>query len=124
MSTSPGPLPFHSNGQDGRYDHTHQAEQLPDWSYTRPWATNEERLTSQAVAAALADAPTVQDLIRPPLPQVRLFPPRYGYRVRELGLDDIVDINEIYKAVPPSNFGGSQSGYEGTSRNAWGSGSW
>jgi len=122
--TGKEPLPFHSNGTDGRYDHTKGAEQLPDWSYTRPWATNEERLTSQAVAAALADAPTVQDMIRPPLPQVNLFPPRFGYRTRQLGIKDVINVDEIYATPVPTNFGGSQSGYEGTSRNAMGSSSW
>ncbi len=123
--TDQNALPFRSAGYDGRYDHTHQAEQLPEWSYTRPWATNEERLTSQALTAALMDAPTVQDTIRPPLPQVNLFPPRYGYRTRQLGIDDIVDINEIYDSPVPNNFGGGVSGgLQGTSRNSMGSGSW
>jgi hypothetical protein len=119
------PLPFHSNGQDGRYDHTKPSEQLPDWSYTRPWATNEERLTSQALSSALMDAPTVQDTIRPPLPQVNPFPPRYGYRSRQLGIDDIVDINEIYNTPVANNFGGGISGgMQGTTRNSQGTGSW
>jgi hypothetical protein len=117
-------LPFHGNGQDGRYDHTKGYEQLPAWSYNRPWASNEERLTTQALASALADAPTVQEMVRPPLPQVTLFPPKFGYRTRELGLDDVVNVNEIYATPVPNNFGGSVSGYEGASRNAMGAGSW
>lgn len=118
-----GQVPLRGNGADARYDHTKPSEQLPDWSYNRPWATNEERLTTQAISMALADAPTVQELVRPPLPQVNPFPPRYGYRTRQLGINDIVDVDEIY-ATPVSFNGGISGGLQGTSRNSQGTGSW
>ena len=115
-------VPLRGTGQDGRYDHTKPAEQLPSWSYNRPWQSNEERLTTQAVAMALASAPEVQDTVRPPLPQVNLFPPRFGYRSRVLGIGDVVDVDELFKAPP--NSAGTEAGYTGASRNAMGSGSW
>jgi hypothetical protein len=115
-------VPLRGAGTDGRYDHTKPADQLPSWSYNRPWATKEEQLTTQAIAMALASAPEVQDTVRPPLPQVNLFPPRFGYRTRAIGVADVVDVDELYKAPP--NYAGTEAGYSGTARNAWGSGSW
>lgn len=116
--------PLRGPGNDGRYDHMKPDDRLPAWSNARPWASKEEQFTTQAVAVALASSPEVQDTVRPPLPQVDLFPPRFGYRSAQLGINEIVEVNEIYNAPSPSNFGGSVAGYQGAARNAWNSGSW
>lgn len=112
-------VPLRGSGNDGRYDHMKPDDRLPSWSASRPWQSKEEMLATQAVAVALASSPEVQDTIRPPLPQVNPFPPRFGYRVAELGINDIVNVDEIYAAPSPSNFGGGVAGYQGASRNAW-----
>lgn len=117
-------VPLRGSGNDGRYDHTKPDERLPSWSSSRPWGSKEEEFTTQAIQAAIASGPELQDMIRPPLPQVNLFPPRFGYRTAELGVNEVVDVNEIYRTPPASNFSGSPAGYTGTGRNAWGSGSW
>lgn len=117
-------VPLRGAGNDGRYDHMKPDDRLPSWSYSRPWATKEEQLTTQAIQVALASAPEVQDMIRPPLPQVDPFPPRFGYRSHQLGIEEVVNVGSIYGATPPSNFGGSVAGYQGTARNAWNGGSW
>jgi hypothetical protein len=117
-------VPLRGAGTDGRYDHMKPDDRLPSWSNARPWATKEEQLTTQAVAVALASAPEVQDTVRPPLPQVNLFPPRFGYRSTQLGINEVVDVNEIYHTPSAANFSGTVAGYQGSARNSWGSGSW
>lgn len=117
-------VPLRGPGNDGRYDHTKPDERLPSWSAARPWGSKEEEFTTQAIQIALASAPEVQDTVRPPLPQVNPFPPRFGYRSTQLGINEVVNVEEMYKAPAPSNFGGSVAGYQGAARNAWGSGSW
>lgn len=116
-------LPLQGPGNDGRYDHMKPDDRLPMWSSARPWGSKEEAYLTQAVQIALASAPEVQDTVRPPLPQVNPFPPRFGYRSAQLGINEVVEVNEIFNAPSPSNFGGSVAGYQGSSRNAWGS-SW
>lgn len=117
-------VPLRGPGNDGRYDHTKMSERLPMWSASRPWGSKEEQIREQAVAYALASAPEVQDTVRPPLPQVDPFPPRFGYRNRQFGVEEVINVAEIHKAPSPSNFGGSVAGYTGASRNASGTGSW
>ena len=107
-------------GVDGRYDHNKPQEQLPTWATNRPWTSKEEMQTTQALQLALASAPDVQATVRVPLEQVDVFRPRFGYRNREIGIDDIVDVNEIYQA-PPSQFSGGPAGFMGASRNTNGS---
>jgi hypothetical protein len=38
-------------------------------------------------------ADMLQQYVRPNLPQVELFPDKYGYNTREYGLDDMVNLN-------------------------------
>lgn len=57
-------------------------------------------------------------LIRPPVP-VEAFPPRYGYRTTALGIEDVVDVDQIYQR---RDFAQNKSGMEGTSTpalNVW-----
>lgn len=80
----------------------------------KPWQSNEERLVGEALAAALTPGSILQNTVRPPLPRVVLFPPRFGYRTEEYGIRDILDVN---KTFPNSrvDYSGSNSGYSGTS---------
>ena len=59
----------------------------------------------------------VQDLVRPPLPQVQLFPPRYGYRTRQLDITDIMNVDSEFQPTR-TDFSQSPGSYQGTSRNA------
>lgn len=95
----------------------------PDWAYLRPWAGNEERLTQQAIDAALIPGYLLADQVRPPLEQVQLFRPRFGYRTRALGVEDIIDIDRVDPATR-HDYSGVQSGMSGSSRNSFGSGTW
>ena len=110
---------------DGVYDHTKpwRAPIEPDqvakrWSYLGPWATNMERLTQQALMVATIPGKDIQAMVRPPLPQIRLFPDRYGYGDRRSpGIEDVVTVDRQYHEPRISWFSGSPAGYGGTARN-------
>jgi hypothetical protein len=106
---------------DGRYDYTKpwtQAPQQPKWSYNGPWASNEERLTQQALMVMTVPGAQLQQMVKAPLPQIQLFPPRYGYGDRlQPGIDDIVSINRIYTEPRVSWYSGGVGSYSGSSRN-------
>jgi hypothetical protein len=110
---------------DGNYDYTKpwRAPVQPDqvakkWSYNGPWSSNMERLTSQALMVATIPAADIQAMVRPPLPQIRLFPDRYGYGPRvQPGIEDIVSIDRNYQEPRISWYSGSPAGYSGSSRN-------
>ena len=100
--------PWDGPGQSGR----------PQWSYAGPWSSNEERLTQQALMAATIPASQIQKLVRPNLPQIRLFPDRFGYGDRlPPGIDDVVSIDRVYTEPRVSWFSGGPAGYSGSSRN-------
>ena len=108
---------------DGRYDHTKPWNELPPWSVNRPFASSEERLTTQALEVALVPGAELQSMVRPPLPQVQAFPPRFGYRTRELSITDIIEGTPAI-TFPSENYSGGPGGYQGTSRNSQGTGTW
>jgi hypothetical protein len=79
----------------------------------KPWASNEERLVTESLNANSAPA----DLLRqmPPAPPRReLFPPRFGYRVDAIGIDDVVKIDEVFPGARV-DFSQMTSGYSGSS---------
>lgn len=115
---------------DGRYDRTKpwqdqgnwRAPIEPDqvakrWQYNGPWSTNMERLTSQALMVMNIPGAEIQQMVRPPLPQIQLFPPRYGYPTGEPGIADVVTIDRNYVEPRISWYSGGVGGYSGTSRN-------
>ncbi len=113
---------------DGVYDYTKpwRAPVQPDqvakrWQYNGPWSTNMERLTSQALMAATIPGEELSAMVRPPLPQIRLFPDRYGYDRTPPGIDDIVTVDRTYVEPRISWYSGSPAGYTGASRNTLGS---
>ena len=114
---------------DGNYDYTKpwRAPIQPDqvakrYQYNGPWSTNMERLTSQAMMVMNIPGADIQAMVRPPLPQVRLFPERFGYGDRnQPGIDDIVTIDRVYTDPRVSWYSGSPAGFGGTARNDLGS---
>lgn len=82
---------------------------------TAPWASNEERLVTAALMA-VAGVPGEYIALntRPPLRQVVLFPPKFGYRTDEFGIDDVANVNDVYPGARV-DFSGSVSGYSGSS---------
>jgi hypothetical protein len=110
---------------DGVYDHTKPwragvpADVVkPRWTYDGPWGSNESRLTSQALAVATMPGAEIQAKVRPPLPQIRLFPDRFGYGDRrQPGIDDVVSVDRVYMEPRISWFSGGVGSYSGSSRN-------
>jgi hypothetical protein len=113
---------------DGRYDHTkpwvpgvEPAPIKPRYSYLGPWASNEERLTQQAMQTNTMPSADLADLVRCPLPQVDLFPPRFGYPTEVPGIMDVVQVDRYNNNPRVSWFSGGVAGYSGTLRNVEGS---
>ena len=99
MSETPTPA---GRQADSRYD------------YTKPWQSNEERLTGEALMAAAIGANTeaIRN-IRPNVPAVGFLPPRFGYGAQtQLTVGDVINIDRVSSRV---DFSQSNSGYQGTS---------
>jgi hypothetical protein len=86
---------------------------------SRPWQTHEEWLVTNALSAQAAMSPEQIREIRPPLPRVQLFPPRFGYRNTVPGIRDIVRLDALYPGARV-DYSGAQSGYSGSSFPALG----
>jgi hypothetical protein len=65
---------------------------MPPQEYIGPFASNSERLVTQALKVGNLTGQEIQQYVRPPLPQVQLFPQRFGYEVSEYGIRDIVEL--------------------------------
>ena len=77
-----------------------------------------ERLTSQALMVMSIPGKDIQSMVRPPLPQIRLFPDRMGYGDRsQPGIEDIVTIDRVYSEPRVSWYSGTPAGFGGTARN-------
>jgi len=91
---------------------------MPPQSYIGPFSSNNERMLSQAMAINTMTNSEIQDLVRPPLPQVSLFPNKFGYETYEYGIKDIVEMSgRVQQRV---DFSGAATTTESTSRNALG----
>jgi len=86
------------------------------YDFLGPFANAQEGMMSRALLANTTPGSMLQDIVRPPLPQVQLFPPRYGYRTRELGVADVMDVNEEFYPTRV-DFTRDPAGYQGTARN-------
>lgn len=91
----------------------------PRWSYAGPWASNEERLTQQALIAATIPGAELAKMVRPPLPQIRLFPDRFGYGPHtQPEIEDVVSVDRVYTEPRVSWYSGGVGSYSGSSRNS------
>jgi hypothetical protein len=110
---------------DGVYDHTKPWRSgepsdvvQPRWTYAGPWASNQERLIQQALLPATMPGSQIQQMVRPPLPQIRLFPEKFGFGNRlQPGIDDVVSIDRVYTEPRVSWYSGGVGSYSGASRN-------
>jgi hypothetical protein len=108
---------------DGRYDYTKpwttDNPDQPKWTYNGPWASNMERLTQQALMVATIPGADIQAMVKPPLPQIHIFPPRFGWGDRtQPTIEDVVSIDRVYIEPRVSWYSGSPAGYSGSSRNS------
>ena len=117
---------------DGRYDYTKPwvvgdpsndsyRDPQPKWTYNGPWASNMERLTQQALMVMTIPGAQLQQMVRPNLPQIHLFPDRFGFGVRtQPEIEDVVSIDRVYTEPRVSWYSGSPAGYSGSSTNSLG----
>lgn len=94
----------------------------PPQQYVGPFQSNQDRLLNQALAVFTMSGSEIQELVRPPLPQVNLFPPRFGYVEEEISIEDIIDLP---RKVPTaqrveSDFSNNPQTQQSTSRNTLG----
>lgn len=82
------------------YDYTKRG---PNESIAEQYVT--ERLTQAALASAE---------VRPPIPNIGLIPPRFGYRSTTPDIYDILNVDEEFSS-PMTDWSGKVSGYQGTS---------
>jgi hypothetical protein len=47
---------------------------------------------TQAIAVGQMTSEEVQEYVRPNLPQIELFPDKFGYTITEFGIKDIVEL--------------------------------
>jgi hypothetical protein len=108
-------------GQDSVYDHSKGRPILSEdpqirYDYMGPFADTQEALLTRAVRSVTLPREMVQDIVRPPLPQVQLFRPRYGYRTRAVGIMDVMDVDAQFEPTR-TDYSQSPTSYQGTSRN-------
>lgn len=109
---------------DGRYDHKPWSPGVepkpvgPRWQFLGPFASNEERLTQQAIQAAVLPGAEIAAMVRPPLPQIDPFRDRFGYDRTVPGIFDIIEVSRAYTDFRVSWYSGGVAGYSGTSRNS------
>lgn len=84
-----------------------------------PFYRNEERLVSQALVVATIPGSVLQAEVRPNLPQVQLFPPRFGYpsyQDRQFDVDTVLDFPRSYRNRQDDTSGGP-AGIQAGARN-------
>jgi hypothetical protein len=60
---------------------------------------------TQAIAVGQLTSEEVQQYVRPNLPQVELFPDKFGYTITEFGIKDIVELQgrAVQQRVEPDH---------------------
>lgn len=84
-----------------------------------PWQRNEERLVTQALAVAAIPGAVLQAEVKPPLPQVHPFPPRFGYpsyQERQFDVDTVLNFPRAYRNRQDDTSGGV-AGIQSSARN-------
>lgn len=90
----------------------------PPQAYIGPFASNQERLLTQSMEIGNMTASEIQQFVRPNLPQVKLFPERFGYETAEYGIRDIVEMTG--RPATRTDFSQQPNATESTSRNTLG----
>ena len=97
-----------------------EADNLAPVEYQGPFQSNRERLLSQSLAANSMSGAEIQKLVRPPLPQIKLFPDRFGYTDNEIGIEDIINLPRGTQQRVESDFSQTPNTTESSSRNTLG----
>lgn len=85
----------------------------------RPWSTSAEQSVTNYLAQ-WTDLPTDRiRMIAPPVPNIGMTPPRFGYRQRVIGIADIVRLDDLYPGSRV-DYSQSQGGFAATTFPALG----
>lgn len=103
---------------DGVYSRKPWGDQPPPADYIGPFGSNRERLIMQAVASITMPSEELQLYVRPNLPQIEMFPDKYGYTKEEYGIEDIIELST--RTATRKDFSGEATTTESTSRNTLG----
>jgi hypothetical protein len=116
------------NTADGRYDHKPWDAIQPggivaaptsaekNWNYLGPFASNQERLTQQALTVATMSRDDILRDVRPVLPQIRQFPDRFIGASSQPTIEDVVSLDRAYNEPRANWFSGGDM--SGSSRNS------
>jgi len=91
---------------------------MPPQEYIGPFASNNERMLSQALKVGNLTSAEIQEYVRPPMPQIQLFPNKFGYETSEYGIKDIVELSG--RVQQRTDYSQQPTTTESTSRNALG----
>ena len=90
----------------------------PPQAYIGPFASNQERLVTQALQVSQMTSEEVQQYVRPNLPQIELFPDRYGFSQFEYGITDIIQVSG--RSNERTDYSQVPNALQSTSRNTLG----
>lgn len=94
---------------------------FPPQDYIGPFQSNQDRLLNQALATWTMTSEELQEYVRPNLPQINLFPDRYGYSENELTIEDVVGLPGARREQRvESDFSNTPNSQQSSSRNTLG----
>jgi len=114
-----GHRPWDKDRSEPAYIAPEQAA-YPPQEYIGPFASNQERLLSQSLAAWRMSPSEIREYVRPPLPQIQAFPEKYGYTEDEISVEDIIDMPRRGQQRVESDFSQTPNTTQSSSRNTLG----
>ena len=97
----------------------HPKAAYPPQAYIGPFPSNQDRMITQALGAMNMTKEMIQEFVRPNLPQVDPFPPRFGYIKAAYSIDELVDLGRQMDDQRV-DYGQVQNQINSTSRNTLG----
>ncbi|MGW3153672.1 hypothetical protein [Streptomyces sp. NPDC001089] len=85
----------------------------------RPWSSAREQQVTDALREWTDLPPDAARRIKPPIPNIGLTRPRFGYAQHVLSISDIARLDDVYPGSRV-DYSQSQSGYSATSTQALG----
>lgn len=94
---------------------------FPPQEYIGPFQSNQDRLLNQALATWTMSSEELQEYVRPNLPQINLFPDRYGFTENEITIEDVIGLPGARKQQRvESDFSQTPNTQQSSSRNTLG----
>jgi len=94
-----------------------EAAEAPQ-SYIGPFSNRQEQMLTQSLQSLTMTSEEIQEFVRPALPQVELFPQRYGYPQGQIDIYDIIEYG--HRTYERTDYAQQPNTQESTSRNSLG----